>query len=199
MGNYSNQPEFATSASNHTLDTVNFATNLNGQAVYIESSTELNVIMANVAPSYENIVQFKGLQGGSFLPVIVDYIVPVARTNPKFLGTGTDIQADFASAVTGAIAGTYVVDCDTKPGGSTADGKVRLKIVVNSSREIIKAEVVTPSSNSVALSASSIVTIPANSLGDGSSAVNSDTLENADLTASALTISAPTGAIVTFS
>ena len=77
MGNYSDQPEFATSASNHTLDTVNFTTNLNGQGVYINKDTELNVIMANVVPSYENIVQFKDLKGGSFLPIIVDYIVPV--------------------------------------------------------------------------------------------------------------------------
>ena len=43
------------------------------------------------------------------------------------------------------------------------------------------------------------VTIPANTLGSGSLAVTSDVLESGDLTTSALTIAAPTGAIVTFS
>ena len=199
MGNFSQQPEFATSGSNHTLDTANFTTNLNGQAVYIQSDTELNVIFAGDVPSYENVVQFKGLKGGSFLPLVADYIVPVAIATPKFLGTGTDIQADFASAVTGAVAGTYTVDCDVLANGSAKDGEVRLKIIVDASRNITTAEVVNPSSNNATLSTSSKVTIPANTLGDTSSAVTSDVLEGGDLTTSALTISAPTGAIVTFS
>ena len=199
MGNFSQQPEFATSGSNHTLDTANFTTNLNGQAVYIQSDTELNVIFAGDVPSYENVVQFKGLKGGSFLPLVADYIVPVAIGTPKFLGTGTDIQADFASAVTGAVAGTYTVDCDVLANGSAKDGEVRLKIIVDASRNITTAEVVNPSSNNATLSTSSKVTIPANTLGDTSSAVTSDVLEGGDLTTSALTISAPTGAIVTFS
>ena len=199
MGNFSQQPEFATSGSNHTLDTANFTTNLNGQAVYIQSDTELNVIFAGDVPSYENVVQFKGLKGGSFLPLVADYIVPVAIATPKFLGTGTDIQADFASAVTGAVAGTYTVDCDVLANGSAKDGEVRLKIIVDASRNITTAEVVNPSSNNATLSTSSKVTIPANTLGDTSSAVTSDALEGGDLTTSGLTISAPTGAIVTFS
>jgi hypothetical protein len=199
MGNFSQQPEFATSGSNHTLDTANFTTNLNGQAVYIQSDTELNVIFAGDVPSYENVVQFKGLKGGSFLPLVADYIVPVAIATPKFLGTGTDIQADFASAVTGAVAGTYTVDCDVLANGSAKDGEVRLKIIVDASRNITTAEVVNPSSNNATLSTSSKVTIPANTLGDTSSAVTSDVLEGGDLTTSALTIAAPTGAIVTFS
>ena len=199
MGNFSQQPEFATSGSNHTLDTANFTTNLNGQAVYIQSDTELNVIFAGDVPSYENVVQFKGLKGGSFLPLVADYIVPVAIATPKFLGTGTDIQADFASAVTGAVAGTYTVDCDVLANGSAKDGEVRLKIIVDASRNITTAEVVNPSSNNATLSTSSKVTIPANALGDTSSAVTSDALEGGDLTTSGLTISAPTGAIVTFS
>ena len=201
MGNYSNQPEFATSASNYTIDTVNFTTNLNGQAVYIDIDTELNVIMANAVPSYENVVQFKGLKGGSFLPLVADYIVPVAITTPKFLGTGTDIQAAFASAVTGAVVGTYTVDCDVLAGGAAKDGEVRLKIIVDASRNIITAEVVNPSSNNATLSTSSKVTIPANTLSSGSSAVTSDALdESGDLTTSGLTIAAPTAvSIVTFS
>jgi len=202
MGNYSNQPEFATSASNHTLDTVNFATNLNGQAVYISEDTELNVIMANAVPSYENVVQFKGLKGGSFLPVIADYIVPVAIATPKFLGTGTDIQADFTGAVTGAVAGTYIVNCDVIETGTTVDGEVSLKIVVDASRNITTAEVVNPSSNNATLIVgTSKVTIPAGTLGNGSSAVTSDELESGDLTASGLTIAVPASgiSIVTFS
>lgn len=200
MGNYSDQPEFATSGSNHTLDTANFTTNLNGQAVYIQSDTELNVIFAGDVPSYENVVQFKGLKGGSFLPIVVDYIVPVAIATPKFLGTGTDIQADFTSAVTGAVAGTYIVDCDVLANGSAKDGEVRLKIIVDASRNITTAEAVNPSSNNATLVANtSKVTIPAGTLGSGSSAVTSDALEDGDLTASGLTIVAPTDAIVTFS
>ena len=201
MGNYSNQPEFATSASNHTLDSTNFTTNLNQQAVYIDLDTELNVIMANVAPSYENVVQFKGLKAGSFLPIIVDYIVGADITNPKFLGKGTDIEEDFTGAVTGAIAGTYIVDCDVLANGTAKDGEVRLKIVVNASRNITTAEVVNPSSNNATLSTSSKVTIPASTLGKGSSAVTSDALEEGDLTTRTITIAAPASGIkiVTFS
>ena len=203
MGNFSQQPDFATSAEKHTVDTVNFTTNLNGKAVYIQSDTQLNVVFAGDAPSYENTVQFKGLKGGSFLPIIVDYIVGATLSsggNPKVLGKGTDIQADFDSPVTGAEAGTYFVTCDVLGNGSAKDGETLLKIVVDASRNVTVAEVINASSNDESLVATtSAVTIPAGTLGNGSSAVTSDALESGDLTTAVITIAAPTGNIVTFS
>ena len=75
MGNYATQPDYATSASNHTIDSVNGTTNLNQSSIYCGSDGNLAVIMNGVEPSYANVVHFKGIKQGMFLPVIVDYIV----------------------------------------------------------------------------------------------------------------------------
>jgi hypothetical protein len=208
MGNYSNQPEFATSASNYTLDTVNFTTNLNGQAVYINKDTELNVIMANVVPSYENIVQLKDLKGGSFLPIIVDYIVPVATANTvTYIAKGTTFAG---GSVSGSTEGTYIVDCPIELTADpfTANGAIKLKVVVNGSATITSIEAVEPSRNPATLGGtpgSSDAThqfkIPANSLGGTHAEVASNNFNSAKITALGLTLSVPaTGtSIVTFS
>lgn len=208
MGNYSNQPEFATSASNHTLDTTNFTTNLNGQAIYINKDTELNVIMANVVPSYENIVQFKDLKGGSFLPIIVDYIVPVTTADTvTYIAKGTT----FAGAgVSGSTEGTYIVDCPIELTASpnNANGTIKLKVVVNDSSTITSIEAVEPSTNPVTLggtpgsaNATHQFKIPANSLGGTHAEVASGSLNNSKITALGVALAAPaTGtSIVTFS
>lgn len=161
MGNYATQPDYATSASNHTLDTVNYTTNLNQSCIYCGSDGDIAVIIAGQVPSNENLVHFKGLKQGMFLPVIVDYIA-----NIHFLKKSTKFNA--GGTIAGATTGDYTFTADVKPDGSTVDGSVGIRIVM-SGITISKFEVTSNSTNSADLvGGTSIFVIPANAVGSNS-------------------------------
>jgi len=77
MGQYGNQPEFATRAATVTpTDTISSATKLNSAALYVGVGGDLSVIIAGTAnPTLADAVVFKGIVAGSFIPVIVDYVL----------------------------------------------------------------------------------------------------------------------------
>jgi hypothetical protein len=72
MGQYFNQPDFATSAETVVVGT----TNVKNSALYIGSGGNIEVIVVgDSAP-----VVFKNIPDGSFLPVIISSIVAGANT-----------------------------------------------------------------------------------------------------------------------
>ena len=77
MGQYGNQPDFATRAVTVTpTDTISSATKLNSAALYVGVGGDLSVIIAGTAnPTLADAVVFKGIVAGSFIPVIVDYVL----------------------------------------------------------------------------------------------------------------------------
>ena len=161
MGNYATQPDFATSASNHTIDSVNYTTNLNQSCIYCGSDGNIAVIMAGQVPSNENLVHFKGLKQGMFLPIVVDYIADI-----EFLKKGTTFNT--GGTITGATTGDYTFTADVKPDGSTVDGSVGIRMVM-SGTTISKFEVTSSSTNSADLVGStSVFVIPANAVGSNS-------------------------------
>jgi len=72
MGQYNQQPDFATIANTVTKSDTTF---LNGVALYIGTGGDVHVIMKNVENAGGNVVIFKNVPDGSFLPAIVDYVM----------------------------------------------------------------------------------------------------------------------------
>ena len=102
MGQFGNQPDFATSevksitATNGFIsNTPSLASKLNGAVIYIgDNSTvgnELRVIPAGVVapgggfPTPSQSVTFAGLGTGGFLPVTVDYVLETGTTVTKLV------------------------------------------------------------------------------------------------------------------
>lgn len=169
MGNYATQPDFATSASNHTLDTVNYTTNLNQSCIYCGSDGNLAVIMNGVEASYANAVHFKGLKQGMFLPVIVDYIVNYSA----IIANGTTFAT--GGTIANSATGDYTFTADVKVNGTSVDGSVKIRMVMDGTT-IVTFEAVGDSTNSADLvGGTSVFTIPANAL--GSNAATNVTIE----------------------
>ena len=88
MGQYANQPDFGTFASDvDTSNTISSATNLNSSALFIGTGGDVKVILAGVVgssgsglPTASEAVTFKNLSNGCFLPVIVDYVLATGTT-----------------------------------------------------------------------------------------------------------------------
>ena len=88
MGQYANQPDFGTFASDVTTsNTISSATNLNSSALFIGSGGDVTVILAGGVgaagsglPTAGGAVTFKNLSSGCFLPVIVDYVLATGTT-----------------------------------------------------------------------------------------------------------------------
>ena len=88
MGQYANQPDFGTFASDVTTSNdINSTTNLNSSALFIGSGGDVTVILAGVVgssgsglPTASEAVTFKNLSNGCFLPVIVDYVLATGTT-----------------------------------------------------------------------------------------------------------------------
>ena len=72
MGQYNQQPDFATIANTVTKSDTTF---LDGVALYIGTGGDVHVIMKNVENAGGNVVIFKNVPDGSFLPAIVDYVM----------------------------------------------------------------------------------------------------------------------------
>jgi hypothetical protein len=90
MGQYINQPDFGTQAEVVTpSDTISPSNNLGGAVIYIgdvSGGSDIKVILRGVTnaggpPTAADAITFKGIQAGSFLPIIVDYV----------LATGTSV------------------------------------------------------------------------------------------------------------
>lgn len=73
MGQFGNQPDFATAAAVLTPGT----TKLNSAIVYVGVEGDLNVVLAG--EPITNTVLFKNVSGG-FFPVVVDYVVSSLTT-----------------------------------------------------------------------------------------------------------------------
>jgi len=96
MGQYANQPDFGTEAFNVTpSDTISPANNLKGAVIYvgdISGGTELKVILRGVVapgggfPTAAQAITFKGLQAGTFMPVIVDYVLATGTSVTELIG-----------------------------------------------------------------------------------------------------------------
>jgi len=96
MGQYANQPDFATEAFTVTPnDTISPANNLKGAVIYvgdISGGTELKVILTGVVapgggfPTATEAITFKGLQAGTFMPVIVDYVLATGTSVTELIG-----------------------------------------------------------------------------------------------------------------
>ena len=72
MGQYANQPDFATSAETVVVGT----TNVESSALYIGTGGDIEVTAIGSSSS----VVFKNIPDGSFLPVIVSSITACANT-----------------------------------------------------------------------------------------------------------------------
>jgi hypothetical protein len=93
MGQFFNQPDFGTIATVASpTNTISKATNKNGACLYIGTGGDVKVIMNSKFgpdgefPTASDAIIFKNVPDGSFLPVIVDFIL-LADT------TATDIIA----------------------------------------------------------------------------------------------------------
>lgn len=87
MGSYHNQPDFATTASAVTpSDTFSATTNLDGSALYVGTGGDIAVVMKNIDGSLANAVRFSNVPDGTFLPVIVDYVVATGTTASNIVG-----------------------------------------------------------------------------------------------------------------
>ena len=161
MGNYSDQPDYATSASNHTPDTVNFTTFLDQSAIYCGSDGNISVVMANKNPGYNNVVKFTNLKAGMFLPVIVDYIIGLDANG---LEKGTTFNT--GTTIANAETGDYTFTANLKPNGSDVNGSVEIRMVMNGTTVNIW-EVTSSSTNTTNLTGgTSVFTIPAGAIGE---------------------------------
>jgi|TARA_R110002050_G_scaffold143027_2_gene268318 hypothetical protein len=83
MGQFGNQPDFATEAAVCTpSDTISPATNLNGSILYVGVVGDVSVIMAG---KRSGAITFKNVPGGSFLPVTVDFVLATNTTATEII------------------------------------------------------------------------------------------------------------------
>ena len=87
MGQFGNQPDFGTAAAAVTTsDTISFATNVRRSCLYVGTGGDVKVILSGVTqadgtpPTAAEAVLFKNIPDGSFLPVIVDYVLLTGTT-----------------------------------------------------------------------------------------------------------------------
>ena len=82
MGQFGNQPDFGTEAKAVTTsDTISFATSVRRSCLYVVTGGDVKVILSGVTqadgtpPTAAEAILFKNIPDGSFLPVIVDYVL----------------------------------------------------------------------------------------------------------------------------
>ena len=92
MGQFFNQPDFATEAKLILpVDTIAAGTNLNSSCLYVGTAGDVNVIMTSkFGPNGEypiilEAVKFKNVPAGSILPVIVDFVLATGTTASDFI------------------------------------------------------------------------------------------------------------------
>lgn len=80
MGQFGNQPDFGTEAAAVTpSDTVNVTTKLNSSILYVGTTGDVKVLIAGETNSL-NAVTFKNVSSGTFLPIVVDYVLSTGTT-----------------------------------------------------------------------------------------------------------------------
>jgi hypothetical protein len=81
MGTFANSPDFVTSAKEITpSDTLDNSTKLKDAGLFVGNGGTLCVIMTGAAPESSNAVTFRNIPDGSFLPIIVDYVLSTGTT-----------------------------------------------------------------------------------------------------------------------
>jgi hypothetical protein len=83
MGQYANQPDFGTEATEITTsDTIDNSTDLGGACLFVGTGGDVKVILTGVTgsggsgfPTASEAVIFKNLPDGAFLPVIVSHVL----------------------------------------------------------------------------------------------------------------------------
>ena len=81
MGQYNQQPDFATIANAVTpTDAFSATTKVNGAALYIGTGGDVAVVMKNIEGTIGNAIVFKNVPDGTFLPAIVDYVIATGTT-----------------------------------------------------------------------------------------------------------------------
>jgi hypothetical protein len=88
MGQFRNQPDFGTSAKEiNSSNDITKDTTLNGACIYVGNGGSLKVILTGVTapdgrskPTEADAVTFENMADGSFLPVIVDYVISDGTT-----------------------------------------------------------------------------------------------------------------------
>ena len=80
MGQYGNQPDFGTEAASVApSDTINLTTKLNSSILYIGTTGDVKVLMCGETNS-ANAIIFKNIPSGTFLPIVVDYVLATGTT-----------------------------------------------------------------------------------------------------------------------
>ena len=87
MGQYRNQPDFGTSAVEIIAsDDINNTTKLNGACLFVGNGGSAKVILTGMTdsngdkPTEADAVIFENIASGTFLPVIVDYVIATGST-----------------------------------------------------------------------------------------------------------------------
>ncbi len=87
MGQFNNQPDFGTEAKEILAsDDINHTTNLGGACLFVGTGGSARVIVSGVQsadghmPTVAEATTFENLPSGSFLPVIVDYVLAAGST-----------------------------------------------------------------------------------------------------------------------
>jgi|TARA_B110000503_G_scaffold76601_1_gene118079 hypothetical protein len=86
MGQYGNQPDFGTEAFSVTAnDTINTTTNLGGCILYVGGTGNVKVLMAGKT-QLGDAVTFTNIPDGTFLPIVVDYVLATGTTATAIIG-----------------------------------------------------------------------------------------------------------------
>ena len=87
MGQYANQPDFGTEAADvQTSDTLTPGFSFKGSVLYVGTGGDIRVVLTGkvgpngTPPTISQSVIFKNVQSGSFLPVVVDYVMSTDTT-----------------------------------------------------------------------------------------------------------------------
>ena len=184
MGNYSDQPDYATSASNY-VHTTDLDQNLDQSAFYIGDSGNIAVIPANAPANFSGIVLFPSMPKGIFAPVIVDYII--GSNAFQGIEKNKTITPSSPITVSGAVEGEYTLTLPISTSNvNNLNGSVKAKVTVNSSSQVTKIDTLEASTNTSTLivntnsandSAEHRITIPENTLGGTHTRVTSITAE----------------------
>ena len=183
MGNYSDQPDYATSASNY-VHTTDLNQNLDQSAFYIGDSGNVAVIPANAPANFSGIVLFTSMPKGIFAPVIVDYII--GSNAFQGIEKNKTITPSSPITVSGAVEGEYTLTLPISTSNvNNLNGSVKAKVTVNSSSQVTKIDTLEASTNTSTLivtsganeAAEHRITIPENTLGGTHAQVTTITAE----------------------
>ena len=183
MGNYSDQPDYATSASNY-VHTTDLDQNLDQSAFYIGDSGNVAVIPANAPANFSGIVLFTSMPKGIFAPVIVDYII--GSNAFQGIEKNKTITPSSPITVSGAVEGEYTLTLPISTSNvNNLNGSVKAKVTVNSSSQVTKIDTLEASTNTSTLivtsganeAAEHRITIPENTLGGTHTQVTTITAE----------------------